>query len=88
MNHFCYFLHLLIGELFRDMRGAMPTFPDLPEGSNILMSEVRTAMRMMSKNKAAGPDGLALEMIDASDEYDVDRLTEFINKIYDDGKVS
>ena len=56
------------------------------EGPNILKSEVRTAIKMMRKNKAAGPDGVVIEMIETLEEYGVDKLTEIINKIYDDGK--
>ena len=42
-------------------------------------------MSKMKKNKAAGPDGVVTEMFEALEEYGVDRLTEFINKIYNDG---
>ena len=41
---------------------------------------------MVRKNKAAGPDGVVIEMIEALEEYGVEKLTEIINKIYDDGK--
>ena len=41
---------------------------------------------MMRKNKAAGPDGVVIEIIEALEEYGVEKLTEVINKIYDDGK--
>ena len=41
---------------------------------------------MMRKNKAAGLDGVVIEMIEALEEYSVKKLTEIINKIYDDGK--
>ena len=75
-----------VEELFHDVRGSMPSFPDLIEGPNILKSEVRTAIKMMRKNKAAGPDGVVIEMIEALEEYGVEKLTEIINKIYDDGK--
>ena len=64
----------------------MPSFPDLIEGPNILKSEVRTAIKMIRKNKAAGPEGVVIEMIEALEEYSVEKLTEIINKIYDDGK--
>ena len=56
------------------------------EGPNILKSEVRTAIKMMRKNKAAGLDGVVIEMIEALEEYAVEKLTEIINKIYDNGK--
>ena len=41
---------------------------------------------MMRKNKAAGLDGLVIEMFEALEEYGVEKLTEIINKIYDDGR--
>jgi len=75
-----------IGELFHDIRGAMPSFPDSIDGPRILKSEVRAAIKKMRKNKAAGPDGIIVEMIDALEDYGVEKLTEVINKIYDDGK--
>ena len=75
-----------VEELFHAVRGSMPSFPDLIEGPNILRSEVRTVIKMMRKNKAAGPDGVVIEMIEALEEYGVEKLTEIINKIYDDGK--
>ena len=76
-----------VEEVFHDVRGSMPSFPDLIEGPNILKSEVRTAIKMMRKHKAAGPDGVVIEMIEALEEYGVEKLTEIINKIYDDGKL-
>ena len=54
----------------------MPSFPDSVEGPNILKSEVRTAIRMMRRNKAAGPDGVVIEMIDALEDYGVEKLTQ------------
>ncbi|XP_071943835.1 uncharacterized protein [Antedon mediterranea] len=68
-----------IGELFFDVRQAMPSFPDSEEGPKILKAEVRTAIKRLRKNKAAGPDGVVIE------EYGVEKLTEVINKIYEDG---
>ena len=62
------------------------SFPDLIEGPNILKLEVRTVIKMMRRNKAAGPAGVVTEMIEALEEYGVEKLTEIINKIYDDGK--
>ena len=75
-----------VEELFHDVRGSMPSFLDLIEGPNIFKSKVRTPIKMMRKNKAAGLDGVVIEMIEALGEYIVEKLTEIINKIYDDGK--
>ena len=41
---------------------------------------------MMRRNKAAGPDGIVVEMLEALEEYGVEKLTDIINKIYDDGE--
>ena len=75
-----------IGELFQDVREEMPIFSESPDGPKILKSEVRTAIKMMKRNKAAGPDGVVIEMIDALEEFGVEKLTDVINKIYEDGK--
>ena len=75
-----------IGELFHDVREVMPSFPESEEGPKILRSEVRTAIKMMRRNKAPGPDGVVIEMIDALEEYGVEKLTDVINKIYNDGQ--
>ncbi|XP_071947472.1 uncharacterized protein [Antedon mediterranea] len=61
-----------IGELFFDVRQAMPSFPDSEERPKILKAEVRTAIKRLRKNKAAGPDGVVIEMIEALEEYGVE----------------
>ena len=53
------------------------------EGPEILPSEIREALRNMKRNKAAGPDGIGMEMIEALGDYGVEKLTEVVNKIYD-----
>ena len=75
-----------IGDLFHDVRNTVPVFTDTLEGPKILKSEVQEAIRKIRRNKAAGPDGIVVEMIDALQEYGVDILTNVINKIYEDGK--
>ena len=47
---------------------------------------MRSAISMMKRNKAAGHDGVVMEMVEALENYGVMKLTEVINKIYDDGK--
>ena len=75
-----------IGELFDDVRKEPPHCAGSIEGPRILLSEVRSAISMMKRNKAAGPDGVVMEMVEALENYGVMKLTEVINKIYDDGK--
>ena len=41
---------------------------------------------MMRRNKAPGPYGVVIEMIDALEDYGVEKLTDVINKIYEDIK--
>ena len=74
-----------IGELFDDVRKEPPHCAGSIEGPRILLSEVRSAISMMKRNKAAGPDGVVMEMVEALENYGVMKLTEVINKIYDDG---
>ena len=74
-----------IGELFHDTQGALPHFPDSTEGPNVLKSEVQTAINMMRRNRAAGPDGIVVEMLEALEEYGVEKLTDIINRIYHGG---
>ena len=74
-----------IGELFHDTQGALPHFPDSTEGPRILKSEMRTAIKMMRRNNAAGPDGTVVQMSEAFQEYGVEKLTGTINKTYGDG---
>ena len=40
----------------------------------------------MRRNIAAGPDGIVVEMLEALEECGVEKLTDIINKIYDDGE--
>ncbi|CAF1369208.1 unnamed protein product [Adineta steineri] len=41
----------------------------------------------MKTNKATGPDGISIEMIQCLDELGVDVMTKLINKIYDTGEI-
>ena len=74
-----------IGELYDDTRKGMPRTANVRDGPKILQSEVRSAVKGMKKNKAAGSDGVVVEMIKALEEYGLEKLTGVINKIYDEG---
>ena len=60
-----------IGELFDDERKEKPIIQKNIEGPRILESEVRNAISKMKKKKAAGPDGIVIEMIAALDDFGV-----------------
>ena len=40
----------------------------------------------MRRNKSPDPDGVVIEMIDALEEYGVEKLTDVINKNYEVGQ--
>ncbi|GFS15743.1 LINE-1 retrotransposable element ORF2 protein [Elysia marginata] len=52
-----------------------------------MIDEVRAAIRKMKSGKATGPDGVAVEMIEALEEYWVEMLTSLLNEIYDTGEI-
>ena len=41
-------------------------------------------MKSMSKRRVAGQDGVVLEMLSASEEFDVEKITRLANRIYED----
>ncbi|GFS27117.1 RNA-directed DNA polymerase from mobile element jockey-like [Elysia marginata] len=56
-------------------------------GPPIMKDEARAAIRKMKAGKATGPDGTAVEMIEALEEYGVEKLTSLLNEIYDTGEI-
>ena len=75
-----------IGELFSDNRGEKTTIMKQMEGPKILKSELKAAMSKMKRNKAARPDEITTEMLQALDEFGIEKLTELIDIVYDSGK--
>ena len=76
-----------ITELFHDCRGEKPAILKNLEGPTILRSEVQAALAKMKRNKATGPDEISAEMLEALDDYGLEKLTELINEIYDSGDI-
>ena len=73
-------------DLFEDEgRGDIPMLNDELEGPEILEEEIRYAMKTMKKGKSAGNDKITIEMIEASGDYGLRKITELTNKIYDTG---
>ena len=79
-------LNEYIGKLFHDNRGEKPKINKPMEGLKILKAEVRTAISRM-KNKVAGPDNIVIEMINALEEFRIEKLTDMINEIYEKGEI-
>ena len=57
----------------------------LDEGPDIMMEEVRYALKKMEAGKAVGPDELCVELIEALEEVGVEHFTKVLNKIYSTG---
>ena len=76
-----------IEDLFDDERGQKPVIRKNVEGPRILKAEVTAAIAYMKRNKAAGPDGIVVEMIEALEGFRIDTMTEIINEIYDSGTI-
>lgn len=46
----------------------------------VLKSEVKLALAIMNRNKAAGPDSIVIEILSVLDNLGIDKITEVINK--------
>lgn len=58
------------------------------EGPEILKFEVIAALIKKKTNKAAGPDGIVIEMLSALNNFNRDKITEIINEIYNSGDIN
>ena len=76
-----------IQELFEDDREALPQIRKDIEGPEILKDEVRFAIKQMKRNKACGPDNIYAELLQATDEFRVDKVTEIANDMYNSGNI-
>ena len=76
-----------IGELFEDNRKEHDMMKKNFAGPPIMKDEVREAMRKMKTGEATGPDGLSIELIEALEEYGIEKVTTLLNEIYDTGQI-
>lgn len=77
-----------ICELFSDERPEIDDAVESSEGLEILESEVEWAMNDFKRGKAAGSDGVKIEMLQAVRDMAVKSITEIANKIYNSGQVT
>jgi len=76
-----------IKELYDDEdRGPQLKIQRHMEGPPILQSEIKHAIKKMKRGRATGIDEIAVEMIIALEEFGIEQLTKFANKVYDAGK--
>src|SRR5438132_4939526 len=76
-----------IQELFEDEREARPQIRKDMDGPEILKDQVRFAIKQMKHNKACGPDNIYAELLQATEEFSVDKITEIANDMYDSGNI-
>ena len=76
-----------IEELFWDERGDKPVIQKNIEGPPIMKSEIENAIKKLRKGKAVGPDEVAIEMIEATDDVGIELITHLANRIYDTGDI-
>ena len=76
-----------IKELFEDNRGDKPDLKRNIEGPEITKDEIRAAMKKMKNRKSPGPDEVMIEMLNATEEFGVEKITALANKIYNSGYI-
>ena len=76
-----------IKELFDDERKDVNVMKNNFAGPPILKDEVEAAIKKMIHGKATGPDNIAVEQIEALEEFGIMKITELLNEIYDTGQI-
>jgi len=77
-----------VQELFGDNGSDLPEIIKSKTGSEIIKEEVQHAIKKMKKNKASGPNNITTEMILATKDFSIDKITEIANDTYDTGKIA
>ena len=77
-----------LGQLFNDFR-TNEEFTSLNalSGSPIAKDKIRSALHKSKTNKAAGPDEVVTEMLEALGDTGVNIMHSLVNKIYDSGEI-
>src|SRR5438132_191225 len=65
----------------------MPQIRKDMDGPEILKDEVRFAIKQMKRNKACGPDNIYAELLQATEEFRVDKITEIAYDMYNSGNI-
>ena len=67
-----------VKELFEDDREDKSEIEKPMEGPKIMIDEVRAAMMKMKYGKAAGPDNITIETLDALGDWGIDFITNLL----------
>ena len=73
--------------LYNDNRREILKFDGALSGPPIMQDEIRAAIKAMIKGKAAGEDGIVIEMIEAIDEFRIRKIADLANRIYESGYI-
>ena len=52
-----------------------------------MKEQVKGTLHKMKRNKAAGPDGVVMEIIVALEDFGINKLTEILNEVYYSGEI-
>ena len=72
-----------VNMLYNDNRGEILIFGGALSGPPIMQDEIRAAIKAMKKGKAAEEDGVVIEMIEATEEFGIRKITDLANRIYE-----
>ena len=74
-----------IKSLYNDQTRSKPEEFENPEGPEILIEEVKKAIKHLKESKAPGEAGITGEQLKAPDEESLKILTDILNDIYNTG---
>ncbi|GFS21355.1 endonuclease-reverse transcriptase [Elysia marginata] len=82
-----YGIRVIRNGLQPDQGGQQPETQKPIEGPPILKAKVEKTINDMKNGKAAGPDQIPIELLQALGNWGIDQLTKLLNRIYDTGNI-
>ena len=76
-----------VNMLYNDNGGEILQFDSTLSGPPIMQNEIRAAIKAAKKGRAAGEDGIVIEMIEATEEFGIRKITDLANRIYESGYI-
>ena len=73
--------------LYNDNRGEILKFDSTLSGPPIMQDEIRAAIKAMKKVKVAGEDGIVIDMIEATEEFRIRKITGLANRMDESGYI-
>ena len=75
-----------MSELFEDHRKDYNVMKRIFAGPPIMKDEIQAAIRKMKLVKATRPDSISVELIEAIEDYGIDKITTLLDEIFDPGQ--